>query len=159
MFTKRMTYGFAMLIAALAGLGVGVARAQTEADVAAVTTANNAFYVALSALDAAAMEKVWASEAYITNIGPNARAVGIGPSAVQDAFKKNFLNLAQMTVKPVDTQVHINGNTGWAVGRETGEAKLKDGTSRTLTNFVTNIFEKKDGRWLLVSHQAQVVPQ
>jgi ketosteroid isomerase-like protein len=56
-------------------------------------------------------------------------------------------------------QVHINGNAAWVVGRETFEAKLKDGTSAAGANFVTNVFEKIDGRWLMVSHHAHNVPK
>jgi ketosteroid isomerase-like protein len=148
-----------MLIAVLVGIGVGNARAQTNADVAAVTAANNAFYTAMSGLDAAAMEKVWAPEAYITNIGPSSKTVDIGSPLVPNGFKDRFAALAQMVLKPNDPQVHVNGNVAWTVGLETGEAKQKDGTSRPFANLVTNIFEKKDGRWLLVSHQAQAVPK
>jgi ketosteroid isomerase-like protein len=149
-----------MLIAVLVALGVGNARAQTDADVAAVTAANNAFYTAMTGLDAAAMEKVWAPEAYITNIGPRDKTVSaIGSPVVQNGFKSFFAALAQMVLKPIDPQVHVNGNVAWTVGLETGEAKQKDGTSRAIANLVTNIFEKKDGRWLLVSHHAQAVPQ
>ena len=61
--------------------------------------------------------------------------------------------------KPVDTQIHINGNVAWVVGGETYDAKLKDGTSVAGTNFVTNVFEKTDGRWLMVSHHAHRPPQ
>jgi ketosteroid isomerase-like protein len=157
--TKRMTYGAAMLIAVLASVGMGNARAQTDADVTAVTAANNTFYTAMSTLDAAAMEKVWAPEAYIANIGPGEKTVIIGSPIVQNGFKSFFANLAQMAAKPIDTQVRINGNMAWTAGREMTEAKLKDGTSRVRTNLVTNVFEKKDGRWLLVLHHAQPVPQ
>ena len=52
----------ALLIAVVLGFGMGSARAQLNTEVADVTAANNAFYTALSALDAAAMEKVWAHE-------------------------------------------------------------------------------------------------
>jgi ketosteroid isomerase-like protein len=160
MTTKQTTWGTAMLIAVLLSVGIGNARAQTEADVAAVTAANNAFYTAISALDPVAMEKVWSQESYVASIGPRSKAVAVGSAAVQDSYKKDVMaTLAQLTAKPLDTQVHVNGNLAWTVGRETGEAKLKDGTSRVTTNFVTNVFEKKDGRWLLVSHHAQLVPQ
>jgi ketosteroid isomerase-like protein len=148
-----------MLIAVLVGIGAGNARAQADGDVAAVTAANNAFDTAMSGLDAAAMAKIWAPEAYITNIGPRSKTVVIGSPVVQNDFKDFFTALAQMVLKPVDPQVHVNGNVAWTVGLETGEAKSKDGASRAIANLVTNVFEKKDGRWLLVSHQAQAVPQ
>ena len=66
---------------------------------------------------------------------------------------------AQRSVIPVDTQIHINGNVAWIVGQETVSNRLKDGTQVTGTNFVTNIFEKKDGHWLMVSHHAHTLPQ
>ena len=59
-------------IAVLLSIGVA-ARAQTGADIQAVTAANNAFYTAVSTLDAAAMEKVWAQEFYVNNIGPRSK--------------------------------------------------------------------------------------
>ena len=157
--TKRMIYSAAMLIAVLASVGMGNAHAQTDADIVAVTAANNAFYAAMSGLDPAAMEKVWAPEAYITNIRPRSKTVIIGSPVVQNGFKDFFPALAQMVLKPNNPQVHVNGSVAWTVGLETGEAKAKDGTSRAIANLTTNIFEKKDGRWLLVSHQAQAVPQ
>jgi hypothetical protein len=157
MITKRTTCGAAISIAVLLSVGVG-ARAQTDADVAAVTAANNAYYSALSTLDAAAMEKAWARESYIANVGPFAKAIQSG-STIQDSFKTFVPTVAQLVVKPVDTQVRINGNAAWTIGRETAVGKLKNDASLSGENFVSNVFEKKDGRWLMVSHHAQRVPQ
>ena len=159
MITQKTTRRAVIWIAVLLGVGVGSARAQTDTDITAVTAANNAFYTALSSLDAASMEKVLAREAYVATIGPRSTAVEIGSDVVQNGFKNFMATLAQLTVKPVDTQVHVNGNVAWTIGRETAEGKLKNGTSISGTNFVSNVFEKKDGRWLLVLHHAQRIPQ
>lgn len=67
--------------------------------------------------------------------------------------------LAQLTSKPLDTQMHINGNVAWVVGKETSEGKMKDGSAFGGTNFSTSIFEKQDGRWLMVSHHAHRMQQ
>jgi ketosteroid isomerase-like protein len=158
MIRKRTTCGAAISIAVLLSIGVG-ARAQTDADITAVTAANNAYYSALSTLDAAAMEKAWARESYIANVGPFAKAIQIGSSAVQDGFKTFAPGVAQLVVKPSETQVRINGNVAWTIGRETAVGKLKNDASISGENFVSNVFEKKDGRWLMVSHHAQRVPQ
>jgi ketosteroid isomerase-like protein len=147
-----------MSIAVLLSVGIGNARPQADGDVA-VTAANNAFYTAISALDAVAMEKVWSQEAYVASIGPRSKAVAVGSAAVQDSYKNVMATLAQFMAKPLDTQVHVNGNVAWTAGRKIGEAKLTDGTSRVTTNFVTDVFEKKYRRWLLVSHPAQLAPQ
>ena len=107
----------ALLIAVLLGLGMGSAHAQSSTEVADVTAANNAFYTALSALDAAAMEKVWAHKSYVTNIAPPSKAVAIGSAAVQGSYRDGpIARNAQMSIKPVETQIHINGNVAWVVG-------------------------------------------
>jgi ketosteroid isomerase-like protein len=55
--------------------------------------------------------------------------------------------------------MHIDGNVAWVVGKETSEGKMKDGSAFGGTNFSTSIFEKQDGRWLMVSHHAHRMPQ
>jgi hypothetical protein len=138
------------------------AHADSSSDLAAVTAANNAFYSAESALDAAAMEKVWAHEDYVAIIGPRAIAPMIGWAVLQPYFAKNFGNMAQFSLKPVDAHIRVNGNTAWVVGKEEvgNTSKLKDGTPiSSRPTLVTNIFEKNGERWLMVSHHAQETPQ
>jgi ketosteroid isomerase-like protein len=159
MINQRAACRTAILIGVLLGFDTG-ARAQTSADGAAVTAANNAFYTAVSALDAVAMEKVWSQESYVNNIGPRSKTIAIGSTAVQDSYKTDVMaTLAQLTSKPLDTQMHINGNVAWVVGKETSEGKMKDGSAFGGTNFSTSIFEKQDGRWLMVSHHAHRMQQ
>jgi ketosteroid isomerase-like protein len=137
MITKRATCGAGILTAVLLTTGVSV-RAQTNADVAAVTAANNAFYSAVSALDAAAMEKVWSQEPYVASIGPRSKTIAVGSAAVQESYKKDVMAmLAHLTAKPIDTEVHVNGNVAWVIGKETSEGKTKDGSVFGGTNFVT----------------------
>ena len=158
MATKRTTCGAAISIALLLTICVG-ARAQTDADTTAVTTANNAYNAALSALDAAAMERAWARESYTANVGPFAKSIQIGSTAIQDGFKTFIANVAQLMVKPSETHVRINGNVAWTIGRETAVGKMKNDASLSGENFVSNVFERRDGHWLMVSHHAQRVPQ
>ncbi len=130
-------------------------RADSSSDLAAVAAANNAFYSAESALDVAAMEKVWAHEDYVAIVSPRANAPMIGWTALQAYFAKNFGNMAQFSLKPVDAHVRVNGNTAWVVGKEEvgSTSKLKDGTPiSSRSTLVTNIFEKNGERWLMVSH-------
>ena len=159
MVTKRTTCRAGMLTAVLLTAGISV-RAQPNADVAAVTAANNAFYSAISTLDPAAMEKVWSQEPYVASIGPRSKTIAVGSVAVQESYKNDVMAmLAQLTARPVDAEVHVNANVAWVIGKETSEGKMKDGSAFGGMNFVTSIFEKKDGRWLMVSHHAHRVPQ
>ena len=47
-----------------------------------------------------------------------------------------------------------NGNIAWAIGAEKVQLLRKNGDTLSFDAFVTNVFEKQDDRWLLVSHQA-----
>jgi ketosteroid isomerase-like protein len=147
------------LATALAGLYSGSANAQSNEDAAAVLVANRAFYAALSALDLAAMEKIWAHEADVLYIGPFHRKMVIGWPAVRTEFVANKANVAEISVKPLDMHVRVNGDTAWVFGAEEGAALPKVGISASGSNFVTNIFKKEDGRWLMVAHHAQRIPQ
>ncbi len=127
MISQHAACGSAIAIAALLSIGTG-ARAQTGSDAAAVTAANNAFYTAISALDPVAMAKVWSREPYVTSIGPRSKIVASGPTAVQDSYSADVMaTLAQLTSKPLDTQMHINGNVAWVVGKESSQGRMKDG--------------------------------
>ena len=142
--------------------GIGAASAQSAADIEAVTAANNAFYTAESALDMPSMEKVWAHEDYVAFAVPRTKDPTIGWTAVQSLLTRNFANLSQISLTPVDTHVHIYGDSAWAFGKEeVGSAsKLKDGTPlSSRPTIVTNIFEKHGGKWLMVAHHAQEIPQ
>jgi hypothetical protein len=45
------------------------------------------------------------------------------------------------------------------IGVETGNVKRKNGTTSKVDNLVTNVYERIDGRGLMVSHHAQPKPQ
>jgi hypothetical protein len=67
-----------MLSGALLVVEFGSARSQTNADITAVIAANDGYYAAVSTLDPAAMELVWAHEAYVDNVGPQHKAIQFG---------------------------------------------------------------------------------
>jgi ketosteroid isomerase-like protein len=146
----------AVAIVGFAGLPV---RAQSQTDISAVTAVNDAYYAAISALDMAAVEKLWSHESYITWIGPHATAPVAGWPAVQSSLKGLIERYAQVSQKPSDTHVYAIGTMAWVVGRETTDTRLKDGSTGTGSTLVTNIFENKDGHWRMVSHHANLVPK
>ncbi len=69
------------------------AQAQSPADIEAIKAANTAFYVALSARDAKAMEPLWANKPYVINIGPRSKAVSVGYA---DAVSKWATSLPEL---------------------------------------------------------------
>ena len=134
--------------------------AQSAADVDGVKAASKNFYTALAALDnGTSMEKVWAHTPYVTYVGPRATSVLVGWDAQKKYWADTDPRFSRRNVTLSDQLIHVNGNLAWEMGQETGEQKLKDGSSPKLDYIVTNVYEKIDGHWLIVSHHVQPKPQ
>jgi len=140
---------------------VSNAFAQSAGDVEGVKEASKNFYVALAALDnGEAMEKVWAHTPYVTYVGPRHTSVLVGWDAQKKYWVETNKRFSSRNVTLSGQQIHVNGNLAWEMGQETGDVKMKDGSTLKTEDFiVTNVYEKLDGRWLIVSHHVQPKPQ
>jgi ketosteroid isomerase-like protein len=133
---------------------VGQQNAQQTSEVERVKAASQAFIAAISARDIGAMDKVWVHEPYTTFIGPLSTTVVTGWDGVRKAWEMRFSQFDRVTITVSEPHVRTNANVAWAVGIENVELLRKNGDRLTFDAFVTNVFENRDGRWLLVSHQA-----
>ena len=100
------------------------------------------------------MEKLWAHAPYATFIGPLSTAVVVGWDGVKKAWEMRFSQFDRVTISLADSHVHSNGKVAWAVGVEKVQLLRKNGDTLNFDAFVTNVFEERDGRWLMVSHHA-----
>lgn len=141
-------------VALPAGDAVGQEKAQQTSDVKRVNAASQVFIAAISARDIRAMEKVWAHESYVTFIGPLSTTVVVGWNGVKKAWGMRFSQFDRVTISVAESHVHTNGKVAWAVGIEKVQLLRKNGDTLSFDAFVTNVFEKRDGRWLMVSHHA-----
>lgn len=134
--------------------------AQQEVDMDGVKAASKTFYEALTANDnGEAMEKVWAHTPYVTMVGPRSKSVMVGWDAQKNYWPESKKRLVEIDVTLTDQHVHVNGNMAWEMGQESGTVKTKDGKESKIDYLVTNVYEKIDGRWLMVSHHVQPKPQ
>jgi ketosteroid isomerase-like protein len=130
-----------------------------NADIEDVEAASQSFYTALSVLDdGTRMAAVWASTSYVTYVGPSSTSIIVGWDAQKRYWKSFNTEFVARSVSIVDAHVHVVGNLAWQIGLEVGHALMKDGTTREIDWIVTNVFEKTDGLWLMVSHHAQSKP-
>jgi ketosteroid isomerase-like protein len=152
-----------LITIALAWLGIAVPASNAvaqQADMDGVKAASKAFYAALAVVDdGAAMEKVWAHTPYVTYAGPSSKSITVGWDAQKKYWVDNNNLTAQRNVTLSDQQMHVGGNLAWEMGQETGDVKMKDGSTRKVDFIVTNVYEKIGGRWLMVSHHVQPKPQ
>jgi ketosteroid isomerase-like protein len=131
-----------------------------QADREGVKAASKAFYAALAVIDdGEAMAKVWAHTPYVTYVGPRSKSIIVGWDAVKKAWSESNKPTASRNVSLVDAHIHVNGNLAYEIGQETGQLKFKDGTEAKVDWIATNVYEKIDGRWLMVSHHVQPKPQ
>jgi ketosteroid isomerase-like protein len=103
------------------------------------------------------MDMVWAHEAYASFIGPLSTTVVIGWDGVRQAWQMRFGQFDRVTISTDKPHIRINGQAAWALGMEKVELLRKDGKTISFDAFVTNVFENKNGQWLLVAHQATPV--
>ncbi len=154
---RRSMLGTALVLIALSSSDV---LAQQSADIEGVNAASKAFYDAVAIVDdGSAMEKVWAHTPYITYIGPRSTSIIAGWESQKKYWVEFNKVFEHRTVAIVDARIHAVGNLAWEIGAEVGQAQMKDGTTRKVDWLVTNIYEKVDGRWLMVSHHVQPKPQ
>jgi len=132
-------------------------QAQQPNDVERVHAASRQFVAAIVARDINTMDTVWAHETYASFIGPLSTTVVIGWDGVRQAWQMRFGQFDRVTISTDKPHIRINGEAAWAVGMEKIELLRKDGKTISLDAFVTNVFENKNGQWLLVAHQATPV--
>ncbi|HKN30424.1 MAG TPA: nuclear transport factor 2 family protein [Roseiarcus sp.] len=138
----------------------GEAVAQQSSDVEKVKAASQAFYAALDARDPSAMAKVYAHTPYVVHIDPTAKEIALGWEAVNKSWENVHDGTTQINVSFSETgQPQVVGNLAWEVGAEKGPVTLKDGKVINIDAFATNIYQKIDGSWLMVSHQAGQIPK
>ncbi len=136
------------------GDAFGQKNAQQISDIERVNAASQVFIAAISARDIRAMEKLWAHESYVTFTGPLSTTVVVGWEGVEKAWEMRFNQYERVTVSSAESHVHTNGRIAWSVGVEKVQLLRKDGGTLSFDAFATNVFEKWNGRWLIVSHQA-----
>ena len=140
-------------------LGTVNLRAEQRSDIEAVTAANLAFDTALSTRDINAMEKVWAAEPYVIAVHPASKVLIVGWDAVRKSWEGTFDRFAEISVSMKEPQIHVAQNVAWVVGLESVQGKFKNADAVSFTTFTTNMYEKRDGRWLMVLHTTSRVPQ
>ncbi len=146
---------------AVLGLIVASGNAVAQAtDVDEVKAASAAFYKALMAKDRGeAMAKVWAHTPYVTYVGPSSKAITVGWEEVGKYWQGTEAVFSEIDVTLSDQVIHVNGELAWEMGQESGTLKFADGKQGKIDFLVTNVYEKLEGRWLMVSHHVQPKPQ
>ena len=126
-----------------------------------VKAASQAFYAALNARDPSAMAKVYAHTPYVAYIPPVGSEIAVGWEAVNKTWEDvlhNVTSKIDISYNRVSVP-QIDGNLAWEVGTERGPVTFADGKTVDFGVLSTNMHQKIDGRWLMISHQAGQIPK
>jgi uncharacterized protein (TIGR02246 family) len=150
----------ALLAATGVGVGGGASAQQPSApDAEAVRAANAAFFAALSARDMAAFEGVWARDSGPLAVLPTSRSAVVGWDAIRKDYEGVFRRYSEFSISMPESEVRVAPGGALVVGIETVRGKLASGEGANFSLLATNVFERRDGRWLLVHHHASRMPQ
>jgi ketosteroid isomerase-like protein len=130
-----------------------------QADTDKVKAAVDAFNAALSALDMAKMDAVWAHDTDAMLINPRDKSISVGWDAIKKNWEGTFDFWSELKVTRTGGPIHVNGNVAWATGTADVIGKSKAGAALTSPTLTSDVFEKRGDKWLLVSHCAWRVPQ
>ena len=146
-------------VALLARDGIGYAQQRSDSD--NVKAAVDAFHAALSNLDIAKMQNVWAQEPYAVLVNPRDKAPAVGWDAVKKDWQDGVFGFwAELKLSPKQApQIHINQGTASTTGVIGVEGKNKSGQALSFTIIETQVYEKRGDRWLMISHHASRVPE
>jgi ketosteroid isomerase-like protein len=135
----------------------GICAAQ-DAPHMAVLQANSAFEQALSQRDLRAVESAWLQDAHVIAVHPNGRPAVVGWEAVRKSWEAALANFPELSVSMAQPIVRAMGNVAVVVGTEVVRGTRPDGKSVEFQASTTNVFELREGRWLMVHHQATRLP-
>ena len=125
----------------------------------AVTKINEQFDAALSRRDISALDAAWAHDDSVTAIHPSSKAVVTGWDAVRKSWQGAFDAFPELSVTLKDASVRVVGNLASVVGVETIRGRRPNGETAEFAALTTNIYELRNGSWLMVHHQASRSPQ
>lgn len=150
---RVLVFSFVAMIA-----GSGMTYAQSDMNEVKAVVAG--YHAALSALDAAKMEALWVQDDNVMDIEPSSKSISVGGDAVKKSFESEFNALSELKLTQADgPHIQVKGDVAWSTGIVNGTLKTKAGVVANGPTFEADVFEKRNGHWLLVSHTALRVPQ
>jgi ketosteroid isomerase-like protein len=115
-----------------------------------VLTANRTLYTALHSLDMTLMSQVWLHADWVKCLHPGWDLL-VGWDEVQGSWQEIFRSTEQMMVSVSRPLVHVAGDVAWISCLENVTTAYQNDFTSALVE-ATNIFQRHQGRWLLVHH-------
>ena len=121
-----------------------------------VEEANATFYRAIESNDIELMDEVWAHEAWIKCVHPGWEMIS-GWRRVRESWSRIFEDEQRMRISPTAVSVQVEGDFAWVTCLE-NITVFEETSFDSVQAAATNLFIRRDGRWLMVHHHASPIP-
>jgi ketosteroid isomerase-like protein len=121
-----------------------------------VRVANAEFYDAIEACAMDRMEAVWSHDDNVRCVHPGWGLL-VGWERVRESWERVFEGEPQMRVTPTGVYAFANGDLAWVTCVE-NISVFQDGSFDSVQAAATNLFIRRDARWLMVHHHASPIP-
>ncbi|ESQ49152.1 hypothetical protein EUTSA_v10021409mg [Eutrema salsugineum] len=125
-----------------------------EDNKASVLSANARFYQSFRNGDLAAMQSLWSKSGNPCCVHPGAKGI-TGYDYVMESWELVWMNYEfPLQIELKDVEVHVRGEVGYVTCMEF--VKTKESSSWG-AQFVSNVFERIDGKWFICIHHASPI--
>jgi ketosteroid isomerase-like protein len=121
-----------------------------------VEAVNLAFYRALESQEIERLEELWAHESWVRCVHPGWDLIAGWPR-VRESWVRIFEGGQKMRAYPTDITVQVEGNLAWVTCTE-NITVFDNASFDTAQAAATNLFIRRDGRWLMIHHHASPIP-
>ena len=125
-------------------------------DELSIEEANAAFYRAIESLDLERMTEVWAHESWVKCVHPGWEMIS-GWRRVRDSWSRIFEDGQRMRISPSAVSVNTEGDFAWVTCLE-NITVFEEASFDSVQAVATNLFIRRQGRWLMVHHHASPIP-
>ena len=122
---------------------------------AAVVAANDGFYRAFESLDVDRMTAVWARDEVVRCVHPGWGMLE-GWADVMESWARIFDNATMMQFIVTGAEASVEGDWAWVACTE-NLTQVMNGQVVESRVQTTNIFRKRDDRWLMVHHHGSPI--
>ncbi len=147
-------------VAAFLGLAIFFSAKGYAADADDVKAAVDGYHAAIASLDLAKIEAVWAHDDTIVDKEPSDKTITVGWEGTKKNYEGLIAAIGELAITQAEgPHITVQGAVAWSTGIAKSVATTKKGDHFTSDILEADVLNKQDGRWLLVSHVASVMPQ
>jgi ketosteroid isomerase-like protein len=121
-----------------------------------IEEANAEFYRAIESNDIERMDEVWAHEAWVKCVHPGWEMIS-GWKRVRESWARIFEDGQSMRISSSSVLVYSEGDFAWVTCLE-NITVFEETSFDSVQAAATNLFVRRDGRWLMVHHHASPIP-